>query len=93
MVDSNIYNQSSEEIPFYVPPDFEIFKLKEQERERRKQERIDNRSKKIWEKGIKTDMAGKLKSLWKQEEEQDHQIEKQMNIIDAANSAIKNRVK
>ena len=38
-------------------------------------------------------MAGKLKSLWKQEEEQDNQIEKQMNIIDAANSAIKNRVK
>lgn len=38
-------------------------------------------------------MAGKLKSLWKQEEEEDNQIEKQMNIIDAANSAIKNRVK
>jgi len=55
-----------------VPPDFEIFKLKEKEKERKRQERLEEREKPIWEKGIKTDMAGKLKSLWKQEEvEQD----------------------
>jgi len=39
--------------------------LKEKEKERRRQERLDEKDKKIWEKGIKTDMAGKLKSLWK----------------------------
>lgn len=38
-------------------------------------------------------MAGKLKTLWKIEEEKPVEDEQQMTIVDAAKSAIKNRVR
>lgn len=69
--------------------------MKEKEKEIRKQERQKNTNLKIWEKGIKSKGAftvGRLNELCKIDEENDDDFTK-LNIVDAAKSAIKNRVR
>jgi hypothetical protein len=50
---SNDAETTEYEDPFYVPDNYEIFKLKEKEKEIRRHERLKNMNLKIWEKGIK----------------------------------------
>jgi len=70
--------------------------MKEKEKEVRRQERQKNSNLKIWEKGIKNKGAltvGKLNEFCKNDNEDDEDIYSKLNIVDAAKSAIKNRVR
>lgn len=69
--------------------------MKEKEKEMRRQERIKNQNLKIHEKGLKnkgTITVGRLNELCKIDEEKDDDYSN-LNIVDAANSAMKNRVR
>lgn len=85
------------ENPFYVPPDEEIFRVKNQELEQKEIERKRVQGLKIWQKGIKNASEGKLRKiaeLTKFEDEEDgDEKDGKLNIVEAAKSAIKNRIR
>lgn len=53
----------AEDSPFYVPEDSEIFRMKEREKDRKKEERLANQNLKIWEKGHKAKDGLTMKDL------------------------------
>lgn len=83
--------------PFYVPPDEEIFMLKNKEKEIKEADRRRAHSLKIWEKGIKHTSEGKLRRILEltnyEDEDGEEDNEDKLNIVEAARSAIKNRVR
>jgi len=84
------------ENPFYVPADEEIFNLKNKEKDDKELERRRIQGLKIWQKGIKYSSEGKLRKIMEltniENVDPDDQNGK-LNIVDAANSAIRNRVR
>lgn len=87
------------ENPFYVPADEEIFKLKNQEKDLKEMERRRVQGLKIWQKGIKYSSEGKLRKIMELTSNieninpDDDEQNGKLNIVDAANSAIRNRVR
>ncbi|KAL4444412.1 hypothetical protein ABPG74_016705 [Tetrahymena malaccensis] len=84
-----------EDNPFYVPEDYEILKMKEEEKLNRLKERAQNQKLKIWEKGIKSKGKYTVSSIneqYKIDEEAEDEYAK-LNIVDAAKNAMKNRVR
>ena len=73
IVIESFQQEATNENPFYLPEDFEIFKMKEIEKNNVKQQRLDNLKKKVWEKGIKNKgmfTVGKLKEICKLDDEE-----------------------
>jgi len=81
------------ENPFYVPADEEIFKLKNKEKEVKEQERKRVQGLKIWQKGVNHQSEGKLRRIRELTNDDYSEDDDKMNIVDAAKSALKNRVK
>ncbi|CAD8046027.1 unnamed protein product [Paramecium sonneborni] len=82
--------------PFYVPDEYEIFKLKEKSKLARSEERvkfsklkIEDKSKK--QKGFFT--VRTIDRLGSEETSFDREEQDKINIVEAANNALKNRVK
>jgi hypothetical protein len=85
-----LYRKSMEN-PFSCPEEGEIFELREKEKEMKENERARNKNLRIWEKGVRHQPSmtiRKLNELCRDQEEES----KKLNIVDAANKAIKNRV-
>ncbi|KAM3144550.1 hypothetical protein pb186bvf_003419 [Paramecium bursaria] len=92
-----VYKQSQlTENPFYVPDEQEIFKMKEKEKFIKKEEREKIQSLKVHEKGTKQKgqfTIRKINQIGEDDEFQDKDTQAKLNIVDAADSAVKNRVR
>ncbi|CAD8062143.1 unnamed protein product [Paramecium sonneborni] len=82
--------------PFYVPDEYEIFKMKEKEKQIKMEERIKFQNLRVHEKGIKQKeklSIREINEIGKEEDKNDKEYNAKINIIDAADNAVKNRVR
>ncbi|CAD8137774.1 unnamed protein product [Paramecium pentaurelia] len=94
----NIHDRSLQygDNPFYVPDEYEIYKLKEKSKQARSEERIKFSKLKIQDKSKKQKgffTMRTLDRLGSEETSIDKEEQEKINIVEAANSALKNRVR
>jgi hypothetical protein len=93
--DSKLSTESGQAFdnPFFVPSDEEIFKWKNREKEEKMMEKIRERESKIWEKGLRSSQGRMRELLALEEIDEEDEGDGKINIVEAAQTAIKNRVR
>jgi len=56
-------NGEEHDNPFYVPPDEEIFRMKDKIKQKKRRQREEENNQKIWEKKKKHNNEGKLREM------------------------------